>query len=361
MPWPRDLSSERAADDSRKVRSRADKGTGVPVAAAPATCANSRLTAAAFAGPGRCRERVLDDALSDRRTALRGCPARCPRRLSALRAGKLARRRTPDPLPSGAGDVRVRAGCVGALRAGGGAGVAARATAPPPVVGAAGGGAGAGLLWPAVSAVTTAPVVNVAPAVGTAVVGGPHDEAPPAVGDAEVAVGRDAPATLLAVAPTVAALVDPPVHGGTTGGVAGGGGAGAGGGFVVVGVPAGGGAPTPGGMVTTGDGGAAVVDAVVVGGGAGGGVAVVVVVVVVTGTDAAELVLVAAPTPAMADAATHRLASNTQRALTVTASSRSPNPATISSVRERTRCSVVVTRAARSASRCDDVRPRPWP
>lgn len=360
MPWPRDISSAKGADKSREVRSRAEEGTGVFAALTPAACGNSGLEAAAFAASGGCGWRGLDDALSGRRMELLADPARCPRRLRALCAGKLARRRTPDRLPSGVGGVRVRAGGVGAPRASGGAGVAARAAAPPPVVGASGGGAGAGSPWPAASAVTAAPVLNVAPAAGTAVVGVPHEGAPPTVGDAEVPV---APAAV----PAVAALVDQPGHGGAMGGVAGVGvgGAGAGGGFVVVVVPAGGGAPTVGGMVTTGDGGAVVVDAVadmaVVGVGAGGGVALVVVVVVVTGTDAAELVPVAAPTPATADAATHRLASNTQRALTVTASSRSPNPATISSVRERTRCSVVVTRAARSASRCDDVRPRPWP
>jgi hypothetical protein len=188
-------------------------------------------------------------------------------------------------------------------------------------------------------------VVSVAPAAGTAVVGVPHEGVPPAVGDAEVAVGGDdAPTAPLAPVPAVAPLVAPPVHGWVTGGVAGVGvGVGVGvadvgGGFVVVVVPAGGEAPAVGGLVFV-DAGVGVVGGVVVAGGGAGGV--VAVVGVVTGADAADVVPVAAPTPAVADAATHRLATTTASALTVTASRCFPNPATIASVLKRMRWSPI--------------------
>jgi hypothetical protein len=61
------------------------------------------------------------------------------------------------------------------------------------------------------------------------------------------------------------------------------------------------------------------------------------VVVVVMDADAAEVVPVAAPASAMADAATHRLASSTATALTVTASRRLPAGARIPSALERMR------------------------
>ncbi len=190
---------------------------------------------------------------------------------------------------------------------------------------------------------TTAPVVIV-PAAGAAVVWVAHEGVPPTVGNAEVAAaGDDAPAPPLAAVPAVAPLADPPVHGWATGAATGVGvgvevtGADVGGGFGAVGVAPGAGAPA----VVVG----VVGDPVVAGGGTGVEVAAVVVVatdegaadvvsepvevwptavtaaaiVAVAPDPAAALVPVAAPTAAVADAATHRLASSTDRALTVTA------------------------------------------
>jgi hypothetical protein len=188
--------------------------------------------------------------------------------------------------------------------------------------------------------VTTAPVVSVAPAAGTAVGAAPHEEVPPAAGDVEVAAGGDgAPVVPLAPAPAVAALVDPPVHGCVMGGGAG---ADVGGELVVVGVPGGGEAPVVGAVVGVVVVGGGVAGVVVVGGGVAG-----VTVVVVTGAGAADvdsepaevcptsvaagavpvvapdpaaaLVAVAAPTAAVAEAATHRVTRSTETALTVTA------------------------------------------
>jgi hypothetical protein len=204
--------------------------------------------------------------------------------------------------------------------------------------------------------VTTAPVVSVAPAAGTAVGPAPHEEVPPAVGDVEVPAGGDgAPVVPLAPAPAVAALVDPPVHGWVMGGGATG--AAGGGELVVVVVPAGGEAPAVGAVVgvVVVEGGVAGV--VVVGGGVAG-----VTVVVVTGAGAADVgteppevcptsvaagavpvvapdpaaavVAVAAPTAAVAEAATHRVARSTEIALTVTARRCCPNPAVNPSVPE---------------------------
>ncbi len=84
--------------------------------------------------------------------------------------------RLPREVPGG---VCVRAGCAGSLPVEGGAGVAAGAAAPPPMLGAWEGCDGAGLVWPAASPVTTAPVVIVAPAPGRPVAGVPHEEVAP--------------------------------------------------------------------------------------------------------------------------------------------------------------------------------------
>jgi hypothetical protein len=182
-------------------------------------------------------------------------------------------------------------------------------------------------------------VVTVALAAGTAVVGVPHERPPPAGGGADVAVGGDdAPAAPLDAVPAPA---PPPEQGWVTGGVAGAGvgvgvgvvGAAVGSELVVVVVPAGdGGAAVAGGLVLVG----VVGDVGVPGAGAGGRV-VAVVVVVVAGADAADIVAVAAPTAAVADAATQRLARSTASALPVTATRCLPNRATIPCVLERMR------------------------
>lgn len=182
---------------------------------------------------------------------------------------------------------------------------------------------------------TTVPVVTVAPAEGTVGVGAPHEGAPPAVGDAGAVAGDVAPAGALAAGPAVAAPVDPPVQGWMTGGagVEVAGGAEVGGGVVAVAVPTVG-APAAGALVVV-----VVDDVVVTGAAAGGGVVavvvavVVVVVVVVADVGAADAVAEpaeACPTAVAAASALvtarHRAARSTERALTVTASRRLPNP-----------------------------------
>ena len=187
---------------------------------------------------------------------------------------------------------------------------------------------------------TTAPVVIV-PAAGAAIVWVPHEGVPPTVGNAEVAAAGDgAPATPLAAVPAVAPVADPPAHGWVTGAATG-----VGVGVEVTGAAVGGGFGAVG--VADGAGPAAVVvgvagDPVVAGGGTGGGVVVVATddgaadvvsepvevwptavaaaaIVTVAPDPAAALVPVGVPTAAVADAATHRPASSTDRPRTITA------------------------------------------
>ena len=117
------------------ARSGAAEGARAAVAPAPATWGTSGFPATEVAARGRCPECATDDDAPAGSAAL-GCDsARRVRPVPGLRAGNLASRRTPNRPPRGAGDVSVRAECVGMLPLEGGVGVIPGAPVPPPALG----------------------------------------------------------------------------------------------------------------------------------------------------------------------------------------------------------------------------------